>query len=52
MKNLIYGRNKFKTIPAGLTKTAHPELDTLRGPLPGGIFLFKLNGLDIVIKYF
>lgn len=39
---------KFKVIPAGLRNTAHPELDTLRGPLPGGIFFkYRLTGLQI-----
>ena len=47
---LFHGRNKLKAIPAELTKTAHLELDTLRGPLPGGIFFSSSNIDEILIK--
>ena len=48
MRNFFPGRNNYQVIPAMMMKTAHLELDTLRGHLPEGIFYMTHYFLPVV----
>jgi hypothetical protein len=51
MRKFFPGRNNYQAIPAMMMKTARLELDTLRGPLPEGIYLWYNISKDVLIVH-